>query len=452
MLATLTAGATAGCGGRSFGSSRRRTPVTRTSGRFPVSQPPAAWSLPNHDAAHTRTAPAAAAPETLGTLRWSRERPNDAGAVSGLVATADRVVLASRRRFAESNRPFTLTALAADSGRRAWRVTRPDWTSTFSADHGPLPVQYGPWTLIGHSPSGADADRVAAFAAGDGSHQWSVPARWPTARIPLPAAGLVHARGPNGGVRAHDPVSGRVVWSRTFDGLVAEGPAATGDTLYYPLAGTGDDTHAVAVLDARTGEKRRALRGEVQSYPVVADGRLFTAAWGSGRLAAIDVTGGDAGWRRPAPVQFDDPSEPDRVVNARYVFGGVTDDRLVVLQHFHGVRSDRLWGLDPATGERRWRVAPPVTQPVTTLFRPVVAGDRCFVTGFQHREDEESDDDSGSDGDTGNEEPTGLVWAYDTDDGSLLGQRRLPVRPVAPPVVADGSAVIACTDRVIALG
>jgi outer membrane protein assembly factor BamB len=428
----------AGCGALpTDAGDRTPTANSRTPGPFEPVEEATDWALPHHDARHSRRAPARAAPDALDE-RWHHPVSLGVRPPSTLAAADGRVYVARRTGERGDDEGSRLVSLDAATGRREWDRSFGPWGGQFGPTHGPLPTVVGGMVLFGHEPD-SNGDRLSALSAGAGAGQWSTPVD--RARTAVPAAGLLHVIRPSGRddpeeVAALDPLTGTTVWTRSFPNRYAGLPSFDGTDLYYPLHGREAEEGAtppdrIAVLDPATGERRGHLPHDVQALAPVAGGRLFSAAWASGRIVAVDTASGDLDWEQS--VQFHHPrSDDEEVVNARYNFGGVTDDRLVVHEHLHGHRSDELHGRDPATGEVRWTVAPD-DDPVVQFNRPVVAGSTLYVTGTVSPHDDAR---------------TGVLRTYDATTGEPGGEVELPSPSVVPPVVAGGRLYVACQDGV----
>ncbi|MFJ9458477.1 PQQ-binding-like beta-propeller repeat protein [Kitasatospora sp. NPDC101447] len=237
------------------------------------------------------------------------------------------------------------------------------------------------------------------------------------------AAGAQHglfASGYDGRVRALDPATGAVRWSRVVGAAApADGPdgwqlASSGG---WPLA-AGDgvvcvaSTAGVQVLDAASGEPRWEVAAPDwdefpwRQEPVVGGGRVFAAHGTS--LRCYDAVGGGLCWSS-------DPGASGVLALA----GGTV---------FAGGRYGGLLAFDARSGERRW-----VQEAVDGTGTPPVV-ERGVVHVLQN----------------GPTVDSATVFALDAATGRVLWQRgRLPV--AGPLSVADGAVCLLSGERLVAL-
>lgn len=109
---------------------------------------------------------------------------------------------------------------------------------------------------------------------------------------PVVDSGRVYAAAVEGGVRALDLQTGRVVWTYASDARLSGGPGVG-----EGIAVVGGLDGEVIALDAATGaEKWRAEVGnEVIAAPTVAQGRVFVRS-NDGRVTAFDAGTGERRW------------------------------------------------------------------------------------------------------------------------------------------------------------
>jgi outer membrane protein assembly factor BamB len=139
-------------------------------------------------------------------------------------------------------------------------------------------------------------------------------------------------------VRAFDASDGSVAWTAS---LPSE---PSGDVVVADGTGYATTFRGTVAVDASTGREQWAADAGGRPTPLVADGRLY-APDNDEVVRAIDVDDGTVEWRFEAAGG--NPLTPV-LVDGTLVFGG--------LEGFEwGDGSGRLYGLDPATGEERWR-------------------------------------------------------------------------------------------------
>lgn len=192
---------------------------------------------------------------------------------------------------------------------------------------------------------------------------------------PVVDGGRVYAAAVEGGVRALDLQTGRVVWTYASDARLSGGPGA-GEGLVVVGSLEGD----VIALDAATGaEKWRAKVGnEVIAAPAVGQGRVFVRS-NDGRVTAFDAATGERRWF----WNHDLPSLTVRGNDAPSLGPGVL---------FVGNDDGTVAMLAVDDGRPLWEV--PVGQPEgrTELDRmadvdgtPVLDGGAVFATSYKRR-------------------------------------------------------------------
>lgn len=435
-LAAMALTASAGCITTPFGESKS-TFDTRVSDGFPIAADTDEWALPHYDSGHTRYTPSEAAPSGTDLHRhWRRPTPENTERAAGLAVANGRCYTTFERYDRrQDTTSIGFHVVDADNGDVIWQQTMGEWQSGFSPIYGPLPAVGAEMLWFGEISDGRE--QLTAVAASTGERQWSVPTS--TMQTAIPTGQLLHIgrRQPDGGDNDHeavavDPLSGEPVWETALSNSPGY-PASDGTDLFYPISDHGRDSPGQIVkLDPETGEHRGAIDATVQSMPVVADGRLYSSGWASRRLVALETETGSVAWERD--VRFNHEFG-DRGVNARYLFGGVTEDRLIVLKHMHGIRSDELWALDPVTGDTEWDVIVDPSDPVTTFNRPLVAGSKLFVTGTESPK---------------NDTREGFVTVFDLESGELLARQKLPSACFMPPVVAASRLFVVCQEDILA--
>lgn len=217
----------------------------------------------------------------------------------------------------------------------------------------------------------AAGDRVAAFAAGDLAHRWSVGLGSRVIAAPVVARGRVFV-GTSRGLTALDLATSRRDWTVEAAYGVGAAPLVSGDTLYACLV-----DEAVVALDPSTGARRWEHRCPVGSAaPVVAADRVVVGTKAA-EILALDAATGRPAWRIPvdgcvsfAPaavggsVIVGDGGRRLRCIDAgtgrvlwtKSVKGNFAGDgpavsaRAIVL----ALDSHQVEAYDPATGARLW--------------------------------------------------------------------------------------------------
>jgi outer membrane protein assembly factor BamB len=178
---------------------------------------------------------------------------------------------------------------------------------------------------------------------------------------PAVAEGLVIAATIGGRVFAVEEATGRLRWSfrtgavlpgNTFPAggwdLWASSPVVVGSTV---VIGGGDGK--VYCLELATGKQRWQGRtgGRVRATPAVHEGMVVVGSW-DGRVYAYDLETGRERWvHRTMGDTLDSGKfgfDRRAVQSSAAIAGGMV---------FVGSRDGAIYGLDAATGERRWRVS-----------------------------------------------------------------------------------------------
>ncbi|MFB6266158.1 MAG: PQQ-binding-like beta-propeller repeat protein [Halodesulfurarchaeum sp.] len=436
---TLAGGGLAGCSGLpGTGTEPEREQATQ----FHPAREPEEWTQTHYDSAHTRRIQQAL--DFDGEERWHfRPRHRVAHAVPPLAADGQVYLAYKAPRGAVRNSRPRLLAIDANTGTRQWRRSGGDWQGGFTPRHGPLPTVYGDLLYFGPN-SGSNA--LFAIAAGSGSTRWTAAVGGGRQTV-VPAAGLLHVVRPESrhgsrrvSIAALDPLKGTARWETTFEAMHVGHPTFDGSSLYYPIEAVpegGDEETTipqVVSVDPDTGRERGRFARGMQSQAPFSGGMLFTAEWGSERIAAIDTADGSLDWERPVQFSHQMDQGDVQVVNARYNFGGVADDRLVVHKKMHGFVSDELWGLDPTSGDVEWRITPPTADDRVEIFnQPIVAGRHLFVTGTVNPTEASR---------------TGFLRQFDLGTGEEVLAMDLPSPCFVPPIVADGQVVVVGWDGV----
>ncbi|GHA74162.1 outer membrane protein assembly factor BamB [Cognatilysobacter bugurensis] len=271
-------------------------------------------------------------------------------------------------------------------------------------------------------------------------------------QAPAVADGRVYAAAVEGGVHALDLQTGRVLWHYKTELPLAGGPAV-GDGLV--VVGGLDGT--VIALDASTGTEkwRSKLKAEIISAPSIGLGSVFVRS-NDGRVTAFDASNGERRWfwNRDTPtLSLRGTSSP--VLGPGFVFIGNDDGTVAALSAEDG---RPLWELPVAQPEGR-----------TELDRmsdvdgtPVLDGATLVATSFKNRTiavDAPTgrpmwSSDNGGPGRVavGSDRvvvtaPTGIVFGLDKAGGSALWQQPgLARRGVTSPAIHGDYAVVGDQD------
>jgi eukaryotic-like serine/threonine-protein kinase len=197
---------------------------------------------------------------------------------------------------------------------------------------------------------------------------------------PAVAGGLVLAATSQGRIFAVDQATGRLRWSvvtgaalpyHVFPAgkwdLWASSPVIVDSTVVI-----GAPDGGVYALDLASGRRRwrAATGGRVRATPTVHGNLVIAGSW-DGRVYGLDLATGAERWVHHTVGDTLDSKQfgYDRrsVQSSAAVAGGMV---------FVGSRDGAIYGLDEATGERRWRVS---HHGSWVIGSPAVAGERVYV-------------------------------------------------------------------------
>lgn len=272
------------------------------------------------------------------------------------------------------------------------------------------------------------------------------------------AGGVLYVTTGFGEVRALDPATGRILWSKAFEGPIRAAPTVADGRVFVV---TRNDV--AFALDARSGQILWQAQGVggvglLGGASPAVDGQLAVIPFASGEVLGLvarsglqvwgtAITGGRRGLVRSGISDI----SGDPVIDGDTVYASNQGGRTVSLDRATGERrwtmgegaygpawpvggslflmSDEgaLVRADAATGRLIWTTQLPSDGPPSGIFRrgppiaviahygPVLAGGRLWVAG----------------GD-------GLLRAFDPSTGAPLGSVALPGGAGAPPAVAGG--------------
>lgn len=202
------------------------------------------------------------------------------------------------------------------------------------------PVETGVTAAGERALVGAADDRILAFDAGDGSVAWTASLSNEPSGDVVVDEGTAYATSFQD-VVGLDASTGRQRWNA--DAGARPTPLVADGTLYAP-----DNDEVVRAIDVDDGtvEWRFEAAGGNPLTPVLADGTLvfgglegFEWSDGSGRLYGLDPATGEERWRR----EF--PEGPLGFQSSLAALDGTA---------FLSVQGERVLAVDPATGETRW--------------------------------------------------------------------------------------------------
>lgn len=208
---------------------------------------------------------------------------------------------------------------------------------------------------------GSDDGFLYAIDRRAGTISWKFQAGGPVAASPAVAGGLVVAATLPGRIFAVEETTGTLRWSVATGAalppntapaggwdVLASSPVVVGQTVVI-----GAPDGAVRALDLTTGRVLWKVQtgGKVRSSPAAHGGAVMVGSW-DGRVYALDLKSGSTRWvHRTIGDTIDSKAAGyDRraLQSSPAIAGGMV---------FIGSRDGGLYGLDAATGERRWRVS-----------------------------------------------------------------------------------------------
>jgi eukaryotic-like serine/threonine-protein kinase len=241
-------------------------------------------------------------------------------------------------------------------------------------------VRSSPAVTATHLFVGSDDGSLYAVDRRAGTVTWKFEAGGPVAASPAVAGGLVVAATLHGRIFAVERTTGALRWSVATGvalppntapaggwDMLASSPVVVGRTVVI-----GAPDGAVRALDLASGQVLWTAQtgGKVRSSPAVHDGLVVVGSW-DGRVYALDLKTGDTRWvHRTIGDTIDSKAAGyDRraLQSSPAIAGGMV---------FIGSRDGGLYGLDAATGERRWRASHRGSWVVAS---PAVKGDRVYV-------------------------------------------------------------------------
>ncbi|HKG91162.1 MAG TPA: PQQ-binding-like beta-propeller repeat protein [Gemmatimonadaceae bacterium] len=198
-----------------------------------------------------------------------------------------------------------------------------------------------------------------AIDRASGKVAWKFDAGGSVDASPAVAGGMVIAATLPGRIFAVDEGTGRLRWSIRTGALLplniptpggwdmyASSPAVSGETV---VIGAGDG--GIYALDLRSGKQkwRVQTRGRVRATPAIANGAVVVGSF-DGRVYAVDLATGAERWVFR--------TNGDTLDSVKWGFDRRSVQSSAAIAEgmaFVGSRDGSLYGVDAATGERRWR-------------------------------------------------------------------------------------------------
>ena len=217
------------------------------------------------------------------------------------------------------------------------------------------PIRGSAVTDAGRVFFGSADGRLYAVDLATGRPLWQRDLGGAVSSTPAVSGALVFASSRNRRLTALDAASGRVRWAFDFEPELAfpwgwdywlSSPTAAGSRV---LVGAGDG--GLYALDASTGAKlwRLSTGGRVRSSPAVADGVVYVGSM-DGKLYAADLETGKPRYVFETEGATLDSAQEGYDRTSITSSPAVTEDGV-----FFGSRDGHLYGIERATGARRWR-------------------------------------------------------------------------------------------------
>ena len=321
--------------------------------------------------------------------------------------------------------------------------------------------------------AGSDDGTLYALDRSTGSVVWRFAAGDAVSASPAIERGLVIAATLGGRIFAVDERNGQLRWSmRTGAALPLNTAPAGGWDLYASsptIAGDavviGGPDGGIYALDIATGKQlwRVQTDGRVRATPAVHNGVVVVGSW-DGRIYARDLATGKERWtHRTIGDTLDSKKfgfDRRAVQSSAAIDGGMV---------FVGSRDGGLYGLDFATGERRWRFS---HRGSWVVGSPAVRDGRVYVGSSDGRFAQAVDAKTGNElwhmptpGNVisspvlvGNTLVVGIedggAWmgellAIDATQGTVRWRLRMPEAVWSSPVIADDEVYVGCDDGTI---
>ena len=193
-------------------------------------------------------------------------------------------------------------------------------------------------------------------------------------------------------VRALDPATGRLQWSRPLARRLSIDMIAAGDLVLL-----ADDTGELTALRARDGQEvwRRSLGTSSLHLPALLGPHAIVLTLADGRVMTLDARTGDVVWERSLPGTLSAPAAARGRV-------------------FVGSSNNFFYALDAESGAERWR-----WRTGGDVTGAAAAGERVYFVSLDN-----------------------VLRAVNRDNGNQLWKVAIPTRPSAPPIAFDDVVVL----------
>jgi len=184
---------------------------------------------------------------------------------------------------------------------------------------------------------GSNDNHLYAINLEDGTERWTFETSSRIRSSPAVASDTVYIGNDDGTVHAVNIQDGSETWSFTAGDRVLSSPTLSNGTLYF-----GSFDHRLYALDAETGRKKWEFDagGRIVSTPALQNGSVFFGTRDNYKVYAVNMVDGDLEW------SFDTDGA---VLSSPALSGGTV---------YIGCWDNRLYALDSANGEERWRFTP----------------------------------------------------------------------------------------------
>jgi outer membrane protein assembly factor BamB len=256
-----------------------------------------------------------------GGVKWQKKHTE-----TSYIASSP-AILPDQRRVIVSGMDGRLVAYELVNGRVAWEYST-----------GSSPIESSPLVVGETVYVGAWNGRLYAVATRTGRPRWSFPAADDIKGSAAEAGDLIIFGDYSGTVYAVRATDGTEVWRKKLGKRFYGGPAVQDD-----IAVIGDVGGAVVAFRASTGERlwRHSTGGAfVYSSPAIANGTVFIGSY-NGKFEALNLTTGKVRW------SFDTGG---RISGSATVVGDTVYTSVLARRG----EPDRTYGLDVATGKKRW--------------------------------------------------------------------------------------------------
>ena len=249
----------------------------------------------------------------------------------------------------------------------------------------------GDWPMYGRAQDRANSAASIVEPPLEAAWEYDASAGFGTSSAAA-AGGFVLAANLRGEVHAVDIMNGEGRGSRDFGSAISGTPVISGDTLYAALA---HDEHSLVAYALHTGSVVwQAALGDIESSPLLSEGRLFAASL-HGTMFSVDRRTGAILWRY-------------RIPEAPLIHSSPASDGAMVV---FGCDNGSVCALSAPDGRLLWKAR----TRAAVLASPVITDGAVFVG---------SQDSS--------------FYAFDTAAGGLLWSQRLGAKIFSSAAVRSG--------------